>query len=67
MSKQVLTISIAAYNVENYIERAILLYGVSIPNNTIVAAGSVVTKSISPYEERKIIGGIVLAGNIKQY
>lgn len=36
-------------------ERAILLYGVSIPNNTIVAAGSVVTKSIS--EERKIIGG----------
>lgn len=36
-------------------ERAILLYGVSIPNNTIVAAGSVVTKSIS--EERVILGG----------
>lgn len=36
-------------------ERAILMYGVSIPNNTIVAAGSVVTKSIS--EERVILGG----------
>ena len=32
-----------------------MLYGVSIPNNTIVAAGSVVTKSIS--EERVILGG----------
>lgn len=31
------------------------MYGVSIPNNTIVAAGSVVTKSIS--EERVILGG----------
>lgn len=36
-------------------ERAILMYGVSIPNNTILAAGSVVTKSIS--EERVILGG----------
>lgn len=36
-------------------ERAILMYGISIPNNTIVAAGSVVTKSIS--EERVILGG----------
>jgi acetyltransferase-like isoleucine patch superfamily enzyme len=35
--------------------RSILMYGVTIPNNTIVAAGSVVTKSIA--EEGKIIGG----------
>ena len=31
------------------------MYGVSLPNNIIVAAGSVVTKSIS--EERVILGG----------
>lgn len=36
--------------------RAIVLYGVSIPNNTLVAAGSVVTKSIA--EE-----GCIMAGN----
>lgn len=35
--------------------RAILLYGVSIPDNTIVAAGSVVTKSID--EPGCIVGG----------
>ena len=35
-------------------ERAILMYGVSVPNNTIVAARSVVKKSIS--EERVILG-----------
>ena len=32
-----------------------IMYGVSLPNNTIVAAGSVVTKSVK--EEGKIIGG----------
>lgn len=36
-------------------ERAILMYGVSISDNIIVAAGSVVTKSIS--EGRVIVGG----------
>lgn len=36
-------------------ERAILLYGVSLSDNIIVAAGSVVTKTIS--EERVIVGG----------
>ena len=36
--------------------RAIVLYGVTIPNNTLVAAGSVVTKSIA--EE-----GCIVAGN----
>lgn len=36
--------------------RSIILYGVTLPNNTIVAAGSVVTKSIT--EEGKIIGGV---------
>lgn len=36
--------------------RVILLYGVSIPSNTIVAAGSVVTKSISE-------AGCIIAGN----
>ena len=36
--------------------RAIILYGVSLPDNTIVAAGSVVTKSVC--EE-----GCILAGN----
>lgn len=36
--------------------RAILLYGISIPSNTIVAAGSVVTKSISE-------AGCIIAGN----
>lgn len=35
--------------------RSILLYGVSIPDNTIVAAGSVVTKSIG--ESGCIVGG----------
>lgn len=35
--------------------RSILMYGVSLPDNTIVAAGSVVTKSIS--ESGKILGG----------
>lgn len=35
--------------------RAILLYGVSIPDNTIVAAGSVITKSID--EPGCIVGG----------
>lgn len=35
--------------------RSIVLYGVTIPNNTIVAAGSVVTKSIK--EEGCIVGG----------
>ncbi|MDD7556871.1 acyltransferase [Ruminococcus sp.] len=35
--------------------RAILMYGVSLSDNIIVAAGSVVTKSIS--EERVIVGG----------
>lgn len=35
--------------------RVILLYGVSIPDNTIVAAGSVVTKSIN--EPGCIVGG----------
>lgn len=35
--------------------RSIILYGVTIPDNTIVAAGSVVTKSIT--EEGKILGG----------
>lgn len=35
--------------------RAIILYGVTIPNNTIVAAGSVVTKSIN--EPGCIVGG----------
>ena len=34
---------------------SILMYGVSLPNNTIVASGSVVCKSID--EEYKIIGG----------
>lgn len=34
---------------------AIIMYGVRIPNNTIVAAGSVVTKSIN--EEGCILGG----------
>lgn len=36
-------------------ENSIILYGVNIPSNTIVAAGSVVTKS--PKEEKTIIGG----------
>jgi acetyltransferase-like isoleucine patch superfamily enzyme len=36
--------------------RAIVLYGVSLPNNTIVAAGSVVTKSIDK-------PGCIIAGN----
>lgn len=36
--------------------RAIILYGVTIPDNTIVAAGSVVTKSISE-------SGCIVAGN----
>ena len=35
--------------------RAILLYGITIPDNTIVAAGSVVTKSIE--ESGCIVGG----------
>lgn len=35
--------------------RSIVLYGVSIPNNTIVAAGSIVTKSF--IESGTIIGG----------
>lgn len=35
--------------------RSIILYGVTIPDNTIVAAGSVVTKSIK--EEGKILAG----------
>ncbi len=35
--------------------KSIILYGVTLPNNTIVAAGSVVAKS--PLEEGKIIGG----------
>ena len=36
-------------------DSSIILYGVSIPDNTIVAAGSVVTKSIPP-------GGVIVAG-----
>lgn len=36
-------------------EKAMILYGVSIPDNTIVAAGSVVTKSI--LQNGQIIGG----------
>ncbi len=36
-------------------ENSIIMYGVVIPDNTIVAAGSVVTKSVS--ESFKIIGG----------
>lgn len=36
-------------------ENAILMYGITLPNNTIVAAGSVVTKS--PLQEKTIIGG----------
>ena len=36
-------------------QRSLLMYGVSLANNIIVAAGSVVTKSFS--EERIIIGG----------
>lgn len=35
--------------------RSILMYGVSLPNNTIVAAGSVVTRSFT--DEGTIIGG----------
>ena len=35
--------------------KSILLYGVGLPNNTIVAAGSVVTKSFA--EEKLILGG----------
>lgn len=36
-------------------QRSIIMYGVTLPNNTIVAAGSVVTKSF--VEEGIIIGG----------
>lgn len=36
-------------------ENSILLYGISIPDNTIIAAGSVVTKSIK--DQFQIIGG----------
>ena len=36
-------------------ENSVIMYGVVIPDNTIVAAGSVVTKSVS--ESFKIIGG----------
>lgn len=39
--------------------RAIILYGVTIPDNTIVAAGSVVTKSI-------LESGCIVAGNPAQ-
>lgn len=45
----------------------IILPGVSIPNNTIVAAGSVVTKTITSYSkeitERSINEGIIIGGN----
>lgn len=46
---------------------AILLYGVSLPNRTIVAAGSVVTKSF--FEEGIILGGnpARIVGRVDEY
>ena len=47
--------------------KSIILYGVTIPDNTIVAAGSVVTKSIS--EPGKIVGGnpARVIGNVEDF
>lgn len=47
--------------------KSIILYGVTIPDNTIIAAGSVVTKSIS--ESGKIVGGnpAKVIGNIEDF